>query len=491
MVLNTSLLLIFEIIYALLTFMVCMRIVYDTRSISKTLAYLLLAIFVPVFGIVFYFSFGINYRKRKIYSRKSLSDEQFKDTLIQQSYKENAHLLSPNHRFIIEKNSSLIRLLSAKSNENQMVFMNNHLEVIENGEQLFPAMIESIRTAKHHIHLEFYIVENDSIGNLIKDELIKKAKEGIEVRFIYDDFGSRSIRKNIVKELIDNGVQTYPFNKIRLIRLANRLNYRNHRKILIVDGQVSYIGGINLSERYDNQFEAKNGGYWRDIHLKIDGQTTSALQEIFIADWNFCSEETLVATTDYFPYIPVNTERSKLVQIVSSGPDSDVPSILYAILHAISKAEKEIILTTPYYIPENSLQEMLVIAALSGIEVKLIVPKKGDATIVSYASESYFYELLKAGVRIFQYEKGMLHAKTFVIDRQIASIGSANLDLRSFDLNFEVSSIIYDEDIALELAEIFEKDCLDATEITFKNWKKRSRWKKTIEKIMRLISPFL
>lgn len=488
---NTAWFIVLEILYAVIVFVVCMRIIYDTRSISKTLAYLLLTIFVPIVGIIFYFSFGINYRKRKLYNKKISSDEQLKNQLILKSYESSYSSLNMNHRFSLEKNLSMIRLLSNRRMENEIVLLNNQVRVIQNGEELFPDILQSLKKARHHIHLEYYIYENDNTGNELKELLIKKAKEGVEVRFIYDDFGSRGIRKNIVRELAANGVKVFPFNKVKLVALANRLNYRNHRKILIVDGETSFIGGINISDRYNNEYIEKNGGYWRDTHLKIEGQSTSALQEIFLADWNFCSNETVPPVKEYFPLIPITAPYPKFVQIIASGPDSELPSILYSVIHAISKAEKEILLTTPYYIPESSLQEMLIIAALSGVDVRLLVPGKSDTGIVDFAAQSYFTNLLKAGVRVYTYQKGMIHSKTFVIDRRIASVGSANMDLRSFDLNFEVSSIIYDEDTAEELAEVFEQDLQFAQEINAEEWKKRPRWKKMTEKIIRLVSPFL
>ncbi len=485
---QTTLVLTAEIAYVVILIGVCLKIIYDTRSSSKTLAYLLFAIFVPVIGIIFYFSFGINYRKSKIYNKKLEIDESQKQSFKNRIQTLNKHFSSSNNPSLVQ-NQELVHLLANKKNENQGVLPNNVVKPLFNGEKLFPKLIEELKKATKHIHIEYYIYENDRIGNEIKDILVEKAKSGIEVRFIYDDFGSSGIRKNIIKELRKNGVQAFPFNKIKLIYFANRMNYRNHRKIVIIDGVTSFIGGINISDRYRNSSDSKL--YWKDAHLMIKGYSTLSLQQIFMADWNFCSEENIMVTNDYFPQIDINNKNAIPVQITSSGPDSELPSILFSIVQSINLAKKEILLTTPYYIPDQTLQDSLVIAALSGIDVKLLVPERADSLFVSIATQSYFEDLLNAGAKIYQYKKGFIHAKTFVTDRQLASIGTANLDARSFDLNFEVSSLIYNEKIAQELALEFEKDLSDSIEITLETWLKRSRIRKLIERILRLLSPFM
>lgn len=480
--------LIIDLIYVLLLIAVCIRIIWDTRSVSKTLAYLLLVIFIPVFGILFYFSFGINYRKRKIYNKKLEIDHHFQKEF-ELRRNEHTQRLSALKKSSILNNKKLIRLLSNQNTENSFVLPNSEIKLLNNGENLYPLMLDEIRKAKKHLHIEYYIYEDDVIGNALKDALIQKAKEGVEVRFIYDDFGSKSIRKTIVKELKRAGVQAFPFHKIRLIYLANRLNYRNHRKVVIIDGETSFVGGINVSDKYINQ--SKNKLFWRDSHLMIRGYSSLALQRIFLSDWNFCSGENIPVNSHYFPFQEVRESDDLYAQIVSSGPDSDLPNILYAIIQAINLAQKEILLVTPYYIPDTSLQEALIIAALSGIEVKLLVPKEGDSKIVNTATQSFFEGLLKAGVKIYLYEKGFVHSKVFVIDGKLASVGTANLDMRSFDLNFEVSALIYDEEIAKEVRTSFYEDLENSVEFTYEQWQQRSKIRQIGEKIMRLVSPFM
>lgn len=479
---------ILTILYILLVIGVCLRIIYDTRSVNKTLAYLLTTVFLPFIGIAFYFSFGVNYRKRKIYNKKLVIDGSIKQDFQNMVQLVNDKLAEAGNQ-ISKQDRELMSLLSNNKTGYHPALTNSEIRILSNGEEFFPRLIEELQKAKEHIHIQFYIYEDDVIGNQIKDLLIQKAKQGVEVRFIYDDFGSRDIRKNVVKELQDAGIEAFPFNKIRWIAFANRLNYRNHRKMVIIDGIISFTGGINISDRYINTPASKS--FWRDTQIMIKGHSTLSLQRIFLSDWNYCSNRNMVLNRKYFPLVVVPEQDSVLVQVISSGPDSDLPGILYSVLKSVNLAEKEILLTTPYYIPDNSLQESLIIAALSGIDVKLLVPKHGDSKLVNMASQAYFEDLLQAGVKIYLYKKGFIHAKTFVIDRNMASVGTANLDLRSFDLNFEVSAIIYADKIALQLAEKFEEDLADSDELTLKNWGKRSGFRKMSERIIRLLSPFM
>lgn len=479
---------ILQVIYVLLVIVVGIRIVFDTRSIPKTLAYLMLVVFVPILGIIFYFSFGINYRKRKMYDTKLKIDKNLRkrySSRIEQLQKE----ISIRHNSALQHNLELVRMLSNKRMGAEAILPNYELKLLYNGEEFFPVLKDALRKAQSHIHIEFYIFENDGIGNEIKDILIDKAKSGVEVRFIYDDFGSMGIRRSFVNSLTSQGVQAFPFHKIRFIKLANRLNYRNHRKIVVVDGELAFVGGINISDRYNN--DCPNEIYWRDTHLMIKGYSAQALQQVFLSDWNHCSTEDLTISEKYFPELEIPAKAQKHVQIVSSGPDSDLPYILYSFIQAINLAEQEILITTPYYIPDISIQEMLRISALSGLNVRLLVPYVGDSKLVSIAAQSFYEELLEAGVRIFLYKKGFIHAKTFVTDRKLASVGTANFDSRSFDLNFEVAAMIYDTELAEELARKFYEDLEDAEELTLAEWRKRPKWLQLVERIVRLASPFL
>ncbi|MDM1530574.1 cardiolipin synthase [Myroides odoratimimus] len=478
-----------EIVYFIIAIAVAVRIIYDTDSISKTLAYLLLVFFVPIFGILFYFSFGINYRRRKMYSKKLKVNDEYTAKLTERL--NDIHLdRREQGNPIVQRNRSFIKMLSSATMGEGPLLVDNETEILENGEEFFPRLIEDLKAAKSTIHIEYYIYENNDIGREIESILINKVKEGVKVRFIYDDFGCKSIRKNIVRNLRANGVEAYPFNKIILLAFANRMNYRNHRKIVVIDGTIAYTGGINISDRYDNRKKDSNQYFWRDTHIRIKGSGAYGLQYIFLADWNFCSKQDLAFDEKYFP-IQDSNDTGVPLQVISSGPDSDVPSILYSVLKAIQTAEKEICITTPYYIPDESLQLAIKMAALSGKRVRMILPGITDSNIVKWASESYFQELLEFGVEIYLYKKGFIHAKTFVTDSGVSSIGTCNLDHRSFDLNFEVNVVVYDEAFARKMKTMFDRDCRDSIKLELHRWNKRS-WKQRLKNsFIRLFSPLL
>lgn len=479
-----------EIAYLIGVCLIALRVIYDSNSTSKALAYLLLIFFVPILGVIFYFSFGVNYRKRKMFTKKLKADDAYGDHLnerlqaIHLSFKQGRNPL-------VQQNRTLIKMLSNSNMGENPLLTDNKVDILKNGETYFPTLLEDLRNAKEYIHIEYYIYEDDIIGSEIADVLIAKSKEGIPVRFIYDDFGCRSIRKTIVKELLDAGVEAYPFNKIIWIALANRMNYRNHRKIVVIDGVIGYTGGINVSARYDNRKKMGNDHFWRDTHMRIEGNGTFGLQHIFLCDWNFCSGQNLVINQMFFPEIPSKPDRKLPVQIISSGPDSDLPSILYSVLQSIHNAQSEILITTPYYIPDESLQQAIIMAAMSGKKVKILLPGITDSKLVKWASESYFEELLKVGVELYFYQKGFIHAKTFVTDSGVSSIGTCNLDHRSFDLNFEVNAMIYDHEFAQEMRTMFYDDCKHATKLEYHQWHKRSKWHRFKNSCIRLLSPLL
>ncbi|MDD2550602.1 MAG: cardiolipin synthase [Bacteroidales bacterium] len=480
--------LLFEIVYVVIILLVIMRVLYDTRSGVKALAYILLIVLLPFFGVFFYFFFGINYRKRKLYSRKIVEDEVLHQrilTLVQNYSEQVLHsgLLPSEHlkltRFI--GNSSASPLTG-----------NNTVKLLLNGEEKFPELLSALEGATSHIHLEYYIYENDDTGNSVVDMLIKKAQQGVEVRFMYDDFGSRGLGKKFIRKLEANGIETAPFYKIKWYGLVNRLNYRNHRKIIVIDGKKSFIGGINISNRYRNDTQPKNNLYWRDTHLMIDGSATFFLQYIFICDWNFCAKNKLQFGSNYFPkYLQEEQIRDELVQIVPSGPDSKLPVIFYSLLKAIGAAKKQVLITSPYFIPGESLMDALIIAAKSGVEIKLLIPWKSDSMIVNSAARSYYKELLRHGIRIFEYQKGFVHSKVMIIDDNLSVVGSANMDYRSFDLNFEVNAMLYSKSVTEQLQKAFNNDLEHSSEINPTDWLNRPKYIHLYEKLVGLLAPIL
>ncbi len=472
-------------IYIVFIILISLNIVFYTETPSKALGYLILVISFPVIGVIIYLSVGLNYRKKELYLKKLQIDELEFPKLEQKFQLSSQEALLRNRESI-----GHFHHLANFSKSKRLISDNNCASLLINGEKKFPDVIESLKNAKHHIHIEYYIYENDEIGNQLAQVLMDKAKEGVEVRFIYDDYGGRDIRKNIVKELIESGVEAYPFYKINLIMLANRLNYRNHRKIIIVDGVVGYVGGINVSDKYINPNNDQL--YWRDTHLKIIGASVINLQFVFLADWNFCANQKIPFSNDYFPFENLSLDYGdQLIQIISSGPDSKYPNIKYALIQAIVAAKSEVCITTPYFIPDRSFLDAIYIAALSGVDVKLLLPRKSDSFVVNTTTQSYFQDLLKSGVKIYTYTKGFVHAKTMVCDKKISIIGTANLDNRSFDLNFEINAVVYDEKIAEELTEIFEDDLKFSKQINLEDWVRRPFYKKLLEKVFKLFSSLM
>ena len=477
-----------QITYSLIVFLVILRVLYDTRSSTKALAYILFIIFVPVAGILFYFSFGINYRKRKLYSKKIGVDEPLRLQIRNQmnAYSEAIR----DSGLIAEKYKTLTEFI--RRSGSSPLTANNDVKLLINGEEKFPELLLNLDKAKKHIHLEYYIYENDITGNQIAEILIKKAKEGVEVRFMYDDFGSHGLGKSFIQKLNEAGVQTAPFYKIKWYALASRINYRNHRKIVIIDGEIGFVGGINMSDKYRNDLETKNNLFWRDTHLMITGQATAYLQYLFVCDWNFCSNAKLVYNETYFPDTSQQeTIENDVVQIAASGPDSAQPLIFYSLLEAISCAKKSIYITSPYFIPGESLMDALIIAIQSGLDVKVLIPGISDSKMVNAAASAYYTELLQYGAKIYKYNKGFVHAKTMVIDDDLAIIGSANMDYRSFDLNFEVNAMVYSKNIAKQLTIAFEDDLKVSKQIDKDAWLNRPNYIHLWEKIVRLLSPFL
>lgn len=473
------------ILYVLVSIVVCGRIIFNTNTPSKGLAYLLLVVLFPIGGIIIYLSVGLNYRKSKLYRRKIDIDQHVFLEIEEKRLIYSKEVLVRNEAKLGEF-YPLVNLLSKKS----VLSDNNKVQLLTNGEEKFPEILKSIQAAKHHIHIEYYIYENDIIGKQLAELLIAKAKEGVEVRFIYDDYGSKGIRSNIAKQLREAGIEAVPFYKINFIRLANRLNYRNHRKIIVIDGMTGYIGGINVSDRYINSTNKKL--FWRDTHLKIVGSAVLNLQFTFLTDWNFCAQENISFSNDYFPVENIHEDYGdQFVQIVASGPDSDYPRIMYSLMQTILLAKKELLITTPYFIPTSSFLNAIKIAALSGVNVKLLIPGISDSVIVNTTSQSFYQELLEAGVKIYKYNKGFIHAKTMVCDGLVSSIGTANLDIRSFDLNFEVNAVIYDTKIASQLVRQFATDLESSEEITLERWSKRSLYIKLIEKVLHLFSALM
>lgn len=447
---------------------------------SRTLAWLIVLIVLPLLGFFFYMLFGRSYRKKSKAKHKYLNDSNRMAKAAEIQIGLLDYMTLPNSENPSNKRLMQLLLKNAKA----PFSMSNEVTVLTNGLSKFNRMMESIKYAKSHVHLEYFIIKDDQIGNELKTLLIEKAKEGIKVRVIYDDVGSWQLGKSYLKELRDEGVEILPFFKVAMPLFSRDLNYRNHRKIAIIDGIVGFVGGLNIGDEYLGQSDKFS--FWRDTHLEIKGEAVYALQTIFLNDWNFVSRQT-VEGAEYFPENMV--QHQSLVQIAASGPDSEWKCILQAFYKMIASAEDKIWITTPYLVPEDSLMMGLKTAALSGIDVKIIIPSQPDHFFVYWASQSNIQKLLEAGVKIYQYKNGFIHSKIIIVDRLSATVGTANLDIRSMEINFEVNAFLYDQDVIIRLEEDFLKDLEDSNEFVLEEFKKRKLKRKFLEALGRLVSP--
>lgn len=472
-----------EVLYFLIAVLVATKIIKDTRTTSKTLAYILLIIFLPVLGIIIYFVFGINYRKNKFYNFKIEHNQKVYNQIVDYTTQTNQRVLHKYKHRLLPYEALITFLFNASRSP---VVEGNCIEVLQNGEEKFKKVFEAIRLARYHVHLEYYIYENDNIGTQLAELLIQKVAEGVEVRFLYDALGSNRIKKKFVNRLKNAGVQIAPVNKIRFRMLANRINYRDHRKIIIVDGKEAFTGGINVSDKYINN--GNNKRYWRDTHLYIKGPGIFYLQYLFISNWIFSNERMMELKKEYFNDKP--EPNNKIVQIAASGPDTK-PSIMYSTVSSIFSAKKRLYITTPYFIPSDNVLLAIKHAALSGVDVRLIVPEISDSKFVNAAAYSYYDEILSAGVRVFLYEKGFIHAKTMIVDEELSMVGTANMDVRSHEMNFEVNAIVYDREINRQLTDAFLKDLENCREISLEEWSQRNKVKIFFEHLARLLSPLL
>lgn len=471
------------ILYTLIVAAIIFLVITDDKSPIKSLAWVMVLVFIPVAGIVLYLVFGQNYRKKKIFSRKGLEDfRQLEKMRFQQlEYLESPHITKDKAAY---KKQHIMKLLL--NNSKSILSANNRVDILNSGQEKFDALIQDLKAARHHIHLEYYIFDDDEIGRKIAGILMEKAKEGVKVRLIMDHVGSWHFKRSYLKRLRENGVEAELFMKVRFPLLTSKINYRNHRKIVVVDGKIGYVGGINIADRYIHGTEAL--GSWRDIHLRLRGDAIHSLQTVFLTDWYFITRQ-LPGEDVYFPKTKQNGDG--IVQIVSSGPDSNWAGIMHTYFSAIATARKHIYITTPYLLPNSSILTALKTAALAGVDVRIIIPRKSDAFIVHYASLSYIRELLIAGIKVYFYKEGFIHSKMTVVDGILSSVGTANMDYRSFSLNFEVNALIYNKDTATDLTAIFKEDLNNSQKILLEQWEQRSRWEILRSSIARLFSPLL
>lgn len=457
----------------------------ERRDPASTWAWLLVLFFMPILGFIIYLLLGRQLREKHLFrweGRSKIGIEKLISYQLAAIEDDSFEFLKPD----TEKYRDMIYL--HLHNNHSVLTQDNDVQIFTDGKKKFEALLYDLEHAKEHIHIQYYIFRLDGIGQQINDVLIRKAKAGVKVRVLFDDIGSRGLHVRHFRKLQANGGEVAAFFPAILPLINPRLNYRNHRKLVIVDGRIGYIGGFNVGDEYLGL--SKSFGYWRDTHLRMEGSAVHPLQTRFILDWNQASAKTNIQYDElFFPAIPRKGEIG--VQIVSSGPDSEWEDIKDGYLKMIFLAKDYIYIQTPYFIPDSSVLDALRIASLSGVDVRVMIPNKPDHMFVYWATYSNVGQLLKAGAKIYIYENGFIHAKQIVVDDQVSTVGTANIDVRSFRLNFEVNAFMYDREISHELAEIFEKDIQNCTELTYDQYLDRPRMIKVKESISRLLSPIL
>lgn len=471
-------------LYYIVALVASIFLISRNRNPVSTLSYIFTMLIFPFVGILVYLFIGQEYRKEKIFRRKAIFDDKTIKKWEKKLLLSDEKLEEYEHQFLDEKVKQ-VRLL--QNNQKKPLTFRNEVEILINGEKKFERLFEDIQAAKHHIHVEYYIFNSeDEIGKKLIEKLCQKARQGVEVRVSYDYVASK-VSKAACNKMRECGVEIFSFMPVRFPNLTRRLNYRNHRKILVIDGKIGYTGGINVSDEYINP--TKHYKYWRDTHVRLEGNCVKSLQTHFLLNWNFVSKSEIEIKDQYFPVL--NSRGDKAVQIAASGPDSDFPNIMEALFSAINSAEEYIYITTPYFVPNDQILSALKVASRSGVKVKLLVPKENDMFILKFASESYLQDLMESGIEVYRYCKGMIHAKTMIIDDLYSTIGTCNLDYRSFEINFEINAMIYNKKIAKELVEVFHKDIEDCELLDYDRWLTRSWWKKWKESFFRLWAPLL
>lgn len=462
--------------YTVIAIVAMITVLLEHRQPAKTIAWVLVLSFLPLVGIVLYFFFGRRTRKNRHIWEKSLN-QLTKRSMIE--FAEQKQLELP------EEHKELIQLFV---NQNfALPFKNNETDVYVSGYEFFPALLAEISKATHHIHIVSYIIDDDPLGRLLRDALIDKARKGVEVRLLFDDVGSWKTPNRFFEQMREEGIEVHPFMPVRFPAFTGKVNYRNHRKIIVIDGKVGFIGGMNLAQRY---VKGHKGIIWRDTHVKISGATVYGLQRAFLIDW-FHADRTLITDRKYYPDTTI-TPNNNLIQIVTSSPTNVWEELEQGYIKILLSAKRYVYMETPYFLPTEPIFFAMRTAALSGVDVRLMVSLKTDSKLVQMASRSYLTQTIQAGVKVICYEEGFNHTKLLVADDNVATIGSANIDFRSFENNFEANAFFYDKSMAQRIKEIFltdETKCVPLEKIKEINHK--SFIYRLWESVVRLLSPLL
>lgn len=465
------------VIYLAITIGGIVAVLMDNKQPEKTMAWILVLCFMPIVGIIFYLFFGQNTRKEKVISERSM-DLLMKRSMLEFAEQENLH--------IPRRNRPLMKLFT---NQNwALPFKDNEVSIFTDGYEFVSTLLYNIGQAQDHIHLDTYIIEDDPLGNLVADALIEKARQGVEVRLLYDDVGCWRVKDRFFNRMKAAGIQVYAFMPVRFPAFTGKVNYRNHRKLCVIDGKVGFIGGMNIALRYVKGTARQT---WRDTHLCIRGGAVYAIQRAFLVDWYFVSR-TLVTDRRYYPPVDKTIDNNCLTQIVTSSPVSPWPDIMQGYVRVLLQAHRYVYMESPYFLPTEPVLFAMRTAALSGVDVRLIVPRHGDAKLVEWASRSYLMEVIEAGVKVYLYEPGFNHSKILVSDDNLSSCGSTNIDFRSFENNFEANAFFFNEGMALRLKKVFLTDQAQSTLVDDVSYFiKRPFLQRLLESLVRLLSPLL
>ncbi len=465
------------LIYAVIVIGTIITVVMDNRQPVKTLLWIFVLLFMPVIGIILYFFFGMDTRKEKMISQRSI-DRLTKRSMMEYIEQKDLH--------VADSHKVLVRLFSEQNWA--FPYKDNEVDIFTDGYAFFPELLAEIAKAKDHIHLDTYIFEDDPLGRLVADALIARAKEGVEVRVIYDDVGCWKVKNSFFERMREAGIDVHAFMPVRFPMFTRKVNYRNHRKICIIDGLVGFIGGMNIAMRYVKG-TAKQP--WRDTHLRIRGASVYGLQRAFLIDWYFV-DRTLITKHKYYPPYDANISNNCVAQVVTSSPISEWPDIMQGYVRILLEAKRYVYIETPYFLPTEPVLFAMRTAALAGVDVRLMIPFHSDAKITEWATRSYFVETIKAGVKIYLYKAAFNHSKLLISDDSLSTCGSTNVDFRSFENNFESNIFFYHQGIALRLKKVFLDDqshCILLNSTV--NLEHRHFLKRFTESVFRLISPML
>ena len=463
-------------LYTLIVIIVMLKVLMDNREPSKTMAWMLVLWALPMVGIVLYFFFGQNTRKEKLISQRSL-DQLTKRSMLEFAEQRNLH--------IPEEHRTLMQLF--KNQSMALPFKDNEIEVYTNGYEFFPSLLREIGKAKDHVHVEMFIFDNDALGNLIADTLIDKAQQGVEVRVIYDDVACWKVRNSFWERLRDGGVEEHAFMPVKFPAFTSKVNYRNHRKLIVIDGKAGFIGGMNIATRYVKGV----GRPWRDTHILVRGGAVYGIQRAFLVDWYFV-DRTLIAGKRYYPAISPALSNNCLAQVVTSGPITEWPDMMQGFVRVLLTARQYVYIETPYFLPSEPILFAIRTAALAGVDIRLMLPQRTDSRLLDQASKSYVREILQAGAKIYFYDDGFNHSKFLVCDDSISTVGSSNIDFRSLEHNFESNIFFYDKGMALRMKKIYLEDeahCVLVDEAG--QLEKHGFFQLLWESILRMFSPLM